>query len=185
MSFAASDTPSRRTGRWFRARVLPALGLALCAGALVACTSGSPTGTTAATPTSSAAATTSTAAATAAATSGSYPADKAELCQARDQLKTSITALTSPALLTGGTDGITTALTQVQTDLQGVLAAGKQDSQAQIDALQSSLTNVQTAVGQLADGGGAQNLVAVGSAISATGTASAALFNELITACGS
>ncbi len=176
MSFPA--TPSRGLDRWFRAGAVPALGLVLCAGALIACSSSSPTGTPASTPTSSAAVATSPA-------SGSYPADKAALCQARDQLKTSIAALTNPALLTGGAEGIKAALTQVQTDLQGVLAAGKQDYQAQIDALQSSLTSVQTAAGQLGNGGGAQTLLAVGSAISATGTAASSLFNELTAACGS
>ena len=181
MSFVSvPGSASRRSDQRFRAgRILPAVGLVLCAGALIACssTTATTTGTTAAS--SSSVAVASPGAAT------SYPAGKEQLCQARDQLKISVTALTSPALLTGGAEGIKTALAQVQTDLQGLLAAGKQDYQPQIEAVQSSLKDVETAVGQLANGGGAQNMLAAGSAISATGTSAAALFKELTTACGS
>ena len=168
---------SHNDGFRFR-RTAAAAGLTLCAGALIACSSTTPTATPA---TSSAAASV----AASSAVTGSYPADKAQLCQARDQLKISITALNNPALLTAGTDGIKTALQQVQTSLTALVAAGKQDYQPQIDAVQTSLKDVETAVGKLGNGGGAQNLLAVGSAVSATGTSTSALFKELTAACGS
>ena len=114
-----------------------------------------------------------------------YPAGKEQVCQARDQLKTSISALTNPALLVGGADAIKAAVTQVQTDLGGVVAAGKQDYEPQVTAVQSSLDALQTAVGNLGNGNVTQNIQAVGAAIAATGTAAADLFSQLKTTCGS
>ena len=119
-------------------------------------------------------------------TSTSYPADKQQICQARDQLTTSIAALTTPSLLTGGTAAIKTAVGQVQTDLTAVAAASKQDYQPQVTALQSSLQQLETAVGNLGSGGGAaQDLKTVATAIAATATAAGDLFTQLKTACGS
>ena len=114
-----------------------------------------------------------------------YPAGKEQVCQARDQLKTSISALTNPTLLVGGADAIKAAVTQVQTDLGGVVAAGKQDYEPQVTAVQSSLDALQTAVGNLGNGNVTQNIQAVGTAIAATGTAAADLFSQLKTTCGS
>ena len=51
--------------------------------------------------------------------------------------------------------------------------------------MQSSLDELQTAVGNLGNGNVTQNLQAVGTAIAGTGTAAAALFTQLQTACGS
>jgi len=118
-------------------------------------------------------------------TSTSYPADKQQVCQARDQLTTSIAALTTQGLLTGGTAAIKAAVDQVQTDLNAVAAAGKQDYQPQVTALQSSLQQLETAVGNLGSGGAAQDLKTVATAIAATATAAGDLFTQLKTACGS
>ena len=59
----------------------------------------------------------------------SYPAGKEQICAARDDLKTSLAALTNPSLLLGGTAGIAAAVKQVQTDLDAV-AAGIEVAQA-------------------------------------------------------
>ena len=117
--------------------------------------------------------------------STSYPAGKEQVCQARDQLKTSTTALTNPSLLTGGSTAIKAAVDQVQTDLTAVAAAGKQDYQPQVTAMQSSLQQLQTAVGNLGNGSASENLKTIGTAIAATGTAAGDLFTQLKTACGS
>lgn len=145
--------------------------------ALTACSSNSPTVTTTSTPTPSSAAEDSTA--------SSYPAGKEEVCQARDGLTASMAALTDPALLTGGADGIKSALGQVQTSLTALAAAGKADYAPQIDALQSSLAEVQTALGDVGSGNVSTNLVAVGTAIGSAGSAASDLFSQLTTACGS
>jgi hypothetical protein len=118
-------------------------------------------------------------------TSASYPAGKEQVCQARDLLQTSIAALTSSSLLTGGTTAIKAAVGQVQTDLNAVAAAGKQDYQPQVTALQSSLQQLETAVGAVGDSGASGSITAVAAAIAATGTAAGDLFTQLKTACGS
>jgi ABC-type Fe3+-hydroxamate transport system substrate-binding protein len=138
-------------------------------------------------PSTSSSATSSSSSSASSAVSGStgYPAGKEQVCQARDQLKTSISALTNPTLLVGGADAIKAAVTQVQTDLGGIVAAGKQDYEPQVTAVQSSLDQLQTAVGNLGNGNVTQNIQAVGAAIAATGTAAADLFSQLKTTCGS
>ena len=73
---------------------------------------------------SSTAASSASSSAPSASASTTYPAGKQTLCQARDQLQTSVTALTNPTLLAGGTDAIKSAVGQVQTDLYAVVAAG-------------------------------------------------------------
>ena len=136
-------------------------------------------------PTSSAS---STPPSTATATSGpsaSYPAGKQQVCQARDQLKTSVTALTSPSLLAGGTTAIKAAVDKVQTDLSALKVAAKGDYQPQVTAVQTSLQQLQTAVGNLGAGDLAKNLPAVASAIAKVGTTSQDLFSTLQAACGS
>ena len=138
-------------------------------------------------PSTSSSATSSSSSSASSAVSGStgYPAGKEQVCQARDQLKTSVTSLTNPTLLVGGTDAIKAAVGQVQTDLGGIVAAGKQDYEPQVTAVQSSLDQLQTAVGNLGNGNVTQNIQAVGAAIAATGTAAADLFSQLKTTCGS
>ena len=135
--------------------------------------------------TSSSAASSSPSAASAASGSTGYPADKEQVCQARDQLKTSVDALTKPALLLGGTDAIKAAVTQVQTDVSAMVTAGKQDYAPQVNALQTSVQSLQTAAGNLGNGDVTTNLQAVGTAIAATGSAAADLFTQLKAACGS
>ena len=134
---------------------------------------------------SSAASSVASSAAPSAPGSTTYPAGKQALCQARDELKTSIAALTNPTLLVGGTDAIKAAVGQVQSDLNAVVAAGKQDYEPQVTAMQSSLTALQTAVGNLGTGSATQTMPAVATAIATTGTAAATLFTQLKAACDS
>jgi hypothetical protein len=118
-------------------------------------------------------------------TSTSYPAGKEQICQARDQLRLSITTLTDQGLLAAGTTAIKASVDQVQTDLDAVKTAAKQDYHAQVTDLQDALTQLQTAVGNLGSGDAAENLRTVGKAVTATGAAAEDLFTQLKTACGS
>jgi hypothetical protein len=122
---------------------------------------------------------------TAAATSSTYPAGKEQLCAARDQLKSSVTALAKPSLLIGGTTAIKTAIDQVQTDADAVKAAAKQDYQPQVSAVETSLKDLRTAAGNLGNGNVSKNLQTVGTDIATVGTATEALFTQLTTSCGS
>ena len=187
---------SRRRRGPVRSVVVSAAAAALAV-AVAGCGSGTTPSTTTSTSTagspSSASASTAGSAGSASASasmagsagSTSYPAGKEQVCQARDQLKTSTTALTNPSLLTGGSTAIKAAVDQVQTDLTAVAAAGKQDYQPQVTAMQSSLQQLQTAVGNLGNGSASENLKTIGTAIAATGTAAGDLFTQLKTACGS
>jgi hypothetical protein len=170
---AACETPSRtHPDRRILLRCAALGCAAVMAAALLGCSSTK----------SSSSSTTSPA--TTAPSPTTYPAGKEQVCQARDQLKTSVSALTDPALLTKGASAITAAVSQVQTDLESLKAAARQDYQPQIDALQASLSDLQTAAGNLGNGNIAQNLTTVGTAIAAVGTDASALFNELKTTCG-
>jgi hypothetical protein len=129
--------------------------------------------------------TTTSAPTSAAVSSANVPAGKEQVCAARDQLKTSVTALTSANLLAAGTTAIKAAVGQVQSDLAAVKKTGQQDYETEVDAMQSAVDQVQTAAGNLGNGDAAQNLQAVGTAIAATGIAAEDLFSKLQTACGS
>ena len=176
--------PTGGPGRRHRMRcVAVSAKVAALAIALAGCSS-----STTPTPTSTSTSTTPSASSTSPASSGtpsSYPTGKEQLCQARDQLKTSLASLTNPSLLQQGTVVIKAAVDQVQTDLNAVVAAGTQDYQPQVTALQSALQQLQSATGNLGNGNVSQNLQAVGTAIAATGTAAADLFGQLQATCGS
>jgi len=115
--------------------------------------------------------------------SSSYPAGKQQVCQARDQLKTSVRALASPSLLLQGTDAIKSAVDKVNTDLQAVKTAAKTDYKTEVDALQNSLQQLQTSVGNLGNGSVTKNLQTVGTDIANVGTAAADLFTKLDANC--
>jgi hypothetical protein len=118
-------------------------------------------------------------------TSVTYPAGKEAVCQARDQLKTSVTALTKPALLVGGSAAVKAAVDQVQTNLESLKTAAKSDYQPQVDAVQTAVQTLKTDVGNLGDGAVAQNLQTVGTDIATVGTTTSDLFTQLKTSCGS
>ena len=176
---STDNRPPTSTGHR-RARATPIAAVAVAA--MLALATGCSSSTTPSTTTTPAATTTSAAAS---ASSANDPAGKEEVCAARDQLKTSVTALTDASLLTGGTTGIKAAVGQVQTDLTAVKTAGKETYATEVDAMQSSVDQLQTAAGELGNGNAAENLQSVGTAIAATGVAAEKLFTKLKTACGS
>jgi hypothetical protein len=159
--------------------ILIAAGIAGCGSGTTATSSSSSTSSSSASSASSAKSTTG------ASSSASYPAGKEQICQARDELRTSITALTDQGLLTAGTTAIKASVAQVQTDFDAVKTAAKQDYHSQVTDLQDALQQLQTAVGNLGTGDAAANLLAVGKAVTATAAAAEDLFTQLKTACGS
>jgi len=175
--------PARRT---VGGVLVVAAALAVFAAAAAGCSSSSTSSSsTSSSPSTSASTTTakSTTAKSSAATS--YPAGKEQLCQARDQLQASINALTNPSLLVGGTTAIKSAVDQVQTDLTALGAAAKDDYKPLVTALQTSLQQLETAVGDLGNGDVTKNMQTVGTDIAAVGTAAADLFTQLKATCGS
>lgn len=158
--------------------------LSLLAAVITGCASGGTT-TSSPSPTAATSSTKSGSTMTATSASTSYPAGKEDICQARDQLRTSINQLTSTQLLAEGTNAIKAGVDQVQTDFDAVKAAAKDDYQAPVTALQSALQQLQGAVAKLGSGDATENLRAVGAAITTTGAAAENLFTQLKAACGS
>ena len=182
-AFALDNTRTARAVR--RPRAVPRVAMAGAVAVALAVVLAGCSSSTSPSTSSAASSSSSSAASSVASGSTSYPAGKEEICQARDQLKTSITALTKPALLLGGTDAIKAAVSQVQTDVSAMVTAGKREYAPQVNALQTSVESLETAVGNLGSGSVATNMQAVGTAIATTGMAASDLFTQLKAACGS
>ncbi len=117
--------------------------------------------------------------------SGTYPPEQAQLCQARDELRTSLGELTNPALLTQGASAIGAEVDKVQNNIDAVVTSAQPELKPQLDALQASVEKLRTAVGNLGDGNVAANVQAVGAAAGEVGSASTAVLSELDNICGS
>ena len=165
-----------RTDATFGRKLIVAL-VAVAAVALGGCSSSSKT--------SSSATTAAGSATTAAGSATTYPAGKEQVCQARDQLKSSIEALTKPSLLMGGTSSIKAAVTKVQDDLTSLKAAAKTDYKPQVEAVQTSVKDLQKTVSDHSNKSVSQNLQDIGTAIANVGTTSSELFTQVKTSCGS
>ena len=72
---------------------------------------------------------------------------KEVVCTARDDFKSSITALTSPSLRTGGKAGIQSALDTVKRNLDAVASSAKSAYKPQVDAVQSAVDDLEKALG--------------------------------------
>lgn len=110
--------------------------------------------------------------------SSTYPADKQQLCQARDDLRTSVTALTDPTLLTQGATAIGAAVDNVQTNLDSPTTAAKPELKPQLNAMQSALRQLQTSVANVGNGNVVQNLQNLAGDIAKVGTAANNLYSR-------
>ena len=184
--------PAHRRRRVSHRAVALSTGVVLVASVLAGCGSSTPPGTTSST---APAASTSVSAATSrggdetgpsGSTSAGYPAGKEDVCQARDDLKTSIAALTDTKVLASGTDGIKAAVADVKTKLSAFAAAGKDDYRTEVDALQKAVDDLETALGNLGTAGvGGGNAAAIAGPALAVQQAATALFTKLTADCGS
>ena len=112
-------------------------------------------------------------------------AGKQSVCTARSDLKSSVTALTNPALLTGGKAGIQAALDTVKTNLDAVASSAKSVYTPQVDAVKSAVNDLETALSKFGSGSLTSNLQAAGTAIASVGTTAAALIATLQAECPS
>ena len=174
------NQPHPESCRRAPSRFIVVLAVTVVAMAAVGCTSGNTTATTA----SSSSSSSSSSTAAGSSVPATYPAAKQQLCQARDQLKASMQALTQPSLLTGGATAIKAAVAKAHTDLADLRTAAQQTYGPQVDAMQTALNQLETAAGTLGNGDAAQNLLAVRTAITSMGTSSTDLFTTLTAACG-
>jgi hypothetical protein len=77
----------------------------------------------------------------------------AALCAARDSLKSSIDDVRSVDVIKNGTSALQAALTKVKDNLQAVKAAAGADLQPQVTALQDAVTELGTAITNVASVG--------------------------------
>jgi hypothetical protein len=139
---------------------------------------------------SSSAATTGAASTTAAATSRTTsrastttPANGAttsaaasdELCSARDSLGSSVQDLTSVDVVKNGTSSLQAAVSKVKDNLQTVKAEAGDELRPQVEAMETSLTQLQDAVSNVSSGG----IRAVSTALSDVGQTGSALLTSL------
>jgi hypothetical protein len=119
----------------------------------------------------------------AASSSTTFTVNKAPLCQARNQLKASVSALRS-AITSLNASNIKSAFDAVQTDFSNLKAVAGDTYKPQVDSLQSALQELQAAVGQLGNGNVVQNMTAVTTAANAVRTSTDNLVNTLRASCG-
>jgi hypothetical protein len=98
----------------------------------------------------------------------------AQLCAARESLKTSVAGVATAVtgLASTGTSGVQTAIDAVKTDLASVKQLSKEDVAPQVEATETALTDLETAV---ADGGSG----GVVEAATALATSAAVLLDSL------
>jgi hypothetical protein len=125
----------------------------------------------------------STSSSSSSSTTTSPVSSKQAVCTARDNFKKSVTALTSPALLTGGKAGIQSAVASVKKSLDAVVSAAKSAHKPQVDAMKSAMSDLDKALGNLGSGSVTSNLQAVGTAIARVGTTAETLISTLHTEC--
>ena len=164
-------------------------GAVLTISVLAGCGSTNPAATTSST--APAGSTSTSASASAAGTglsasaSASYPAGKEEVCEARDDLKTSITALTDTKLLASGTEGIKAAVADVKASLSAFVGAGKESYKPEVDSLQSAIGGLETALDNLGTSTAGGEIASITGAALAAQQAASALFTKLTAECGS
>ena len=107
------------------------------------------------------------------------------VCTELSDLKASVAALTNPQVLTEGKNGIQAALDAVKADLDRVAAAAGANYKPQVDAVKSSVSDLQTAVDNLGNGNPPTNIQAVGTAIASVGATAATLITALQAGCPS
>jgi len=103
-------------------------------------------------------------------------------CQSVANLKTSISELAKPATLAGGKSGIQSALDSVKTNLDDVKSTLQSSDKPKLDAFQSSISDLQTALGNM---NGLSGLSAVTSAATNVVQSGQDLLNALKAGCPS
>src|SRR5262249_32857529 len=92
----------------------------------------------------------------------------AELCAARDQLKSSVDDLKNINVVKNGTAGIESAVTDVRNNLQAVKTAAHGQLSSQIKVFEANLTALETAV---KSGGGGGTIATSAASVATSGSA--------------
>ena len=107
--------------------------------------------------------------------SGPVSSASAALCDARDELRTSITDLSKVNVVANGTSAISDQLTTIRANLADVRSAAGDDVKDEADAFEASLNSLQTALDQ----SGASMITDVVSALKDVSTTGATLLTSL------
>ena len=102
--------------------------------------------------------------------------------QSVNQFKTSLSTLANPSTFTGGKSGIQTALDSVKTSLNNVKTTLKSGDKPKVDALQSSITDLQKAINNMS---GVSGLAGVASAAKNVGQSAQAVLAAAKAGCPS
>ena len=124
----------------------------LTAVVLAGCSSSSKSGSSATTTTTTA-------------TSGTGTSASSPVCTSLDTLKSSITDLTSPATLAGGKTSIQAALDTVKKNLTALKSTVSSGDKPKVDAVTSSITDLQKAVDNLNGVSGLSDVATAGSTV--------------------
>jgi len=108
---------------------------------------------------------------------------KAVVCAARDDLATSVRALTNPSLLVGGKAGVSTAVADVTAKLAALKSAGVTAYATELDAVSTSLAGLSSAASSISGSSLTADAQRVGTAISAVGASVATLGEAIGTDC--
>jgi hypothetical protein len=86
-------------------------------------------------------------------------ASNAQLCSAREALKTSIQDLTNVDVVKNGTSAVDAALTKVRDNLQAVKSSAHGQLSPQVDALQNAVDQLGKSISNLSSGGSISGVV--------------------------
>lgn len=173
------DTERARAGRtrapWRRRVGTSVLGVALATSTLVLGACGDSDG--------GSSATTESPATTQEAPQTTEAAASADRCRARDQLRTSLTALLDVDLVQGGTDALDAALADVRSALAEVEEAAGDDLGDEVDEVRTSLDELQAAVAEVPGQSPGEAMASVGDALTSASGAMQDLLTELAQGC--
>jgi hypothetical protein len=114
---------------------------------------------------------------------GSSSSSKPSYCAQQEELKKSVKALGEVNVVSGGTNAITAALTKVESDAKGLLAATKSEFPTQTQALESSISELSKAVQGLSGSSSATAIAAIPAAVVAVGSAVSQLASATSSKC--
>jgi hypothetical protein len=83
--------------------------------------------------------------------------------------RSSLSALANPSTYTGGKSGAEAALNDAKTNLDNVKSALKSDDKPKVDALESSLDQLQSAIGNMHGLSGVGDVVTAGKNVATSG----------------
>ena len=110
---------------------------------------------------------------------------KQAVCADKSALQSSVKDLTNPSTLTGGKSSFTSALDQVQSDLDALAKSAKADVQPQVDDLKNAVNDLKSTVKDFGNGSLSDNLQKTGEAITKVGSTAGALYDSLSSQCPS